>query len=126
MTVSLAEEEAKAVAAERPDGYEEIWRHRTIFMGLRVDLSKIPARRVRELIAKSWRHSAPKRVVAAYDKLAGLPKAHTGSALRYLARQPSGAWSTPSRNRQASARPACAAQTLRQRFDACWLGHMGT
>lgn len=55
-------------------------------MGLRVDLSKVPARRVRELIAKSWRHSAPKRVVAAYDKLAGLPKAHTGSALGYLAR----------------------------------------
>jgi hypothetical protein len=68
MTVSLAEEEAKAVAAEHPDAYEEIWRNGQIFMGLRVDLSKVDARRVRELIKQSWRHSAPKRIVAAYDK----------------------------------------------------------
>jgi hypothetical protein len=68
MTVSLVEKEAKAVAAEHPDAYEEIWRNGKIFMGLRVDLSKVPARRVRELIEKSWRHSAPKRIVAAYDK----------------------------------------------------------
>jgi hypothetical protein len=68
MTVSLAEKEAKAVAAEHPDAYEEIWRNRKIFMGPRVDLSKVPDRRVRKLIEKSWRHSAPKRVVAAYDE----------------------------------------------------------
>ena len=41
MTVSLGEKEAKAVAAEHPDAYEEIW---------------------------PWRHSAPKRIVAANDK----------------------------------------------------------
>ena len=68
MTVSLAEKEAKAVVAEHPDAYEEIWRNGKIFMGLRVDLSKVPARRVRALIEQSWRHSAPKRIVAAYDK----------------------------------------------------------
>ena len=68
MTVSLAKKEAKAVAAEHPDACEEIWRNGKIFMGLRVDLSKVPARRVRELIEQSWRHSAPKRIVAAYDK----------------------------------------------------------
>jgi hypothetical protein len=68
MTVSLAEEEAKAVVAEHPDAYEEIWRNGKIFMGLRVDLSKVPARRLRALIEQSWRHSAPKRIVAAYDK----------------------------------------------------------
>jgi|ERR1700678_3899406 hypothetical protein len=68
MTVSFAEKEAKAVVAEYPDAYEEIWRDRKIFMGLRVDLSKVPARRVRALIEQSWRHSAPKRIVAAYDK----------------------------------------------------------
>jgi hypothetical protein len=68
MTVSLAEEEARAIAAEHPDAYEEIWRNGKIFMGLRVDLSKVPARRVRELIETSWRHSAPKSIVAAYDK----------------------------------------------------------
>jgi hypothetical protein len=68
MTVSLAEKEAKAVVAEHPDAYEEISRNGKIFMGLRVDLSKVSARRVRALIEQSWRHSAPKRIVAAYDK----------------------------------------------------------
>jgi hypothetical protein len=53
MTVSLAEEEAKAVVAEHPDAYEEIWRNGKIFMGLRVNLSKVPARRVRALIEQS-------------------------------------------------------------------------
>jgi hypothetical protein len=68
MTVSLAEREAKALVAEQPDAHEEIWRNGKMFMGLRVDLSKVTARHVRELIEKSWRHSAPKRIVAAYDK----------------------------------------------------------
>jgi hypothetical protein len=40
MTVSLAQKEAKAVAAEHPGAYEEIWRNGKIFMGLRVDLSR--------------------------------------------------------------------------------------
>lgn len=71
MTVSLAEKEAKAIAAEHPDAYEEIWRNGKIFMGLRVDLSKVPSRRLSELIEKSWRHSAPKHIVAAHDKRAG-------------------------------------------------------
>ena len=68
MTVSLSEKEAKAVAAEQPDAYEEIWRNKTTFMGLRVFLSKIPVDRVRELIEKSWHHSAPRRIVTACDK----------------------------------------------------------
>jgi hypothetical protein len=68
MTVSLAEREAKALAAAHPNAYEEIWRNGKQFMGLRVDLSKVPARQVRELIETSWRHSAPKHIVAAYDQ----------------------------------------------------------
>lgn len=68
MTVSLPESEARAFAAEHPDAYEEIWRNGKIFLGLRVDLSKVPVRRVRELIESSWRYSAPKRVLAAYGK----------------------------------------------------------
>jgi hypothetical protein len=68
MTVSLPEKEAKAVATKHSDAYEEIWRNGKIFMGLRVDLSRVPARRVHELIETSWRHSAPKHIVAAYDK----------------------------------------------------------
>jgi hypothetical protein len=68
ITFSLGEEQARALVAEHPEAYEEIWRNRETFMGLRVELSKVPARRVRELIEKSWRHSAPKRIVAAYEK----------------------------------------------------------
>lgn len=67
MTVSLAEQDANAAAAEHPDACQEIWRNGKLFMGLRIDLSRVPARRVRELIEKSWRHSAPERIVAAYD-----------------------------------------------------------
>jgi hypothetical protein len=69
MTVSLPEKESKAIAAGNATAYEEIWRNGKIFMGLRVDLSKVPTSQVRALIEKSWRHSAPKRVVAEYDKL---------------------------------------------------------
>ena len=68
MTVSLAEKEVKAVAADYPDACEEIWRNGKIFMGLRVDLSRVPARRVHELVERSWRHRAPTNIVAAYDK----------------------------------------------------------
>lgn len=67
MTVSLGEKEAKAVLTERPDAFEEIWRNGKIFMGLRVDLSKVSRRQVSDLIEKSWRHSAPKRIVAVSD-----------------------------------------------------------
>ena len=67
MTFSLAEKEAKAIAAEHPDAYEEIWRNGKI-MGLRVDLSRVSSSRLRELIEKSWRHRAPKPIVAAFDR----------------------------------------------------------
>lgn len=67
MTVSLGEDEARAVINEQPDAYEEIRRDGRGFLGLRVDLSKVSAARVRKLIERSWRHAAPKRVVAAYE-----------------------------------------------------------
>jgi hypothetical protein len=61
MTVSLPEKEARALAAQDPKAYEEIWRNGKTFMGLRVDLSAISVDRVRDLIERSWRHSAPAR-----------------------------------------------------------------
>jgi hypothetical protein len=70
LTVSLAEEEAKAIAAAHPNAYEEIWRNRTTFMGLRVDMSQLGSRELRELIERSWRHSAPNRIVDEYNKRA--------------------------------------------------------
>jgi YjbR len=59
MTVSLPEKEANAFAAEDPGAYEEIWRNEKIFMGLRVDLSRVSDRCVRDLIESSWRYSGP-------------------------------------------------------------------
>jgi len=47
-------------------------------MGLRVDLSKVPARPVRALIEKSWRHSAPRRIVDEYDKRTSKFRSPTG------------------------------------------------
>jgi hypothetical protein len=71
MTVSLAESEAKAIAVARPDAYEEIWRNGRTFMGLRVDMSKVPSHELREVIEQSWRHSAPKRIVDEYNNQGG-------------------------------------------------------
>ena len=68
MTVSLDEKEAKAFVAENPQAYEEIWRDQKMFLGLRVFLSEVRVSTVRELIEKSWRHTAPKRLVAQYDE----------------------------------------------------------
>jgi hypothetical protein len=65
MTVSLPEQEGRAIAAEDPEAYEEIWRNRKIFMGLRVDLSAVSADRVRNLIERSWRHSKTARKASA-------------------------------------------------------------
>jgi len=69
ITVSLAKEKAKAVAAEHPDACEEIWGDGKVFMGLRVDSSRMPARRVRELIQKSWSYNAPKCLLAEDSQL---------------------------------------------------------
>src|ERR1700722_20390515 len=56
ITVSLPEEEARALAAEDPKAYGEVWRNGKTLVGLRVDLSRVSALRVRELIERSWRH----------------------------------------------------------------------
>ena len=68
LTVSLAEDKAKAMAAAHPDAYEEIWRNGTTFMGLRVNVSKLTPRELHEVIDQSWRHSAPKRIVDELDR----------------------------------------------------------
>ena len=62
MTISLPEKESRAIVAENPRVYEEIWRKGKTFMGLRVDLSAISADRVRDLIEQSWRHNAQRGV----------------------------------------------------------------
>ena len=64
----VGQAEAASVAAEEPDAYEEVWRNNgSIFVGLRVDLAKVGAERMRELIEHAWRHRAPKRLIAKHD-----------------------------------------------------------
>jgi hypothetical protein len=65
--VCVGQAEAEAAAAARPDVYEAVWRNGRFFVGLRVDLAKVPPERMRELIEHAWRHRAPKRLVAEYD-----------------------------------------------------------
>ena len=68
VTIALPEKAAKALVAEHPGAYAEIWRDGKIFMGLRVHLSVVSAHGVHELVEISWRHKAPKNMVAAFDK----------------------------------------------------------
>lgn len=66
---SVGRDEGAAAVAAEPDVYEEVWRPggRPTWVGLRVDLAKVPGARVAELVEHAWREKAPKRLVAAYD-----------------------------------------------------------
>jgi hypothetical protein len=65
--VCVEQAEAEAAAADQPSLYEEVWRNGRIFVGLRIDLARVPEERMRELIEHAWRNRAPKRLVAEYD-----------------------------------------------------------
>ena len=65
MTVSLSQEEGEAISAGRPSAYDAILRNGRTFLGLRVDLEQLDEDQVRDLIERSWRHTAPKRLVEA-------------------------------------------------------------
>jgi hypothetical protein len=66
---SVSQEEAATAVADDPATYEEVWRPgaKKSLIGLRVDLSKVSAERVQELVEHAWRNEAPKRAVSAYD-----------------------------------------------------------
>jgi hypothetical protein len=66
---SVSQEEAAQAVADDPAIYEEVWRAAAtkIFVGLRVDLSKVSRERVQELVEHAWRNKAPKRLVVSYD-----------------------------------------------------------
>ncbi|HEX6497800.1 MAG TPA: MmcQ/YjbR family DNA-binding protein [Micromonosporaceae bacterium] len=63
--------EAHGAVADDPEVYQEVWRNGSIFVGLRIDLAKVSAERVAELIERAWRNKAPKRLVTAYDEARG-------------------------------------------------------
>ena len=66
---SISQEEVATAIADDPATYEEVWRPgpRKSLIGLRVDLAKVSAERVQELVEHAWRNKAPKRAVSAYD-----------------------------------------------------------
>ena len=65
--VCVGQQEAETAVVDEPDIYQEVWRNGRIFVGLRVDLTTVTKKRMRELIEHAWRNRAPKRLVAEYD-----------------------------------------------------------
>jgi hypothetical protein len=64
--VFVDEQEVAAWCAEYPAAVEELW-WGTKRRGCRVLLGQATAPMVRELLTESWRHRAPRKVLAAFD-----------------------------------------------------------
>lgn len=64
--VFVDEHETHACVTEDPSAFEELWWGRRL-SGVRVNLRRARAQRVRELLEESWRSRAPKRAVTAFD-----------------------------------------------------------
>jgi hypothetical protein len=64
--VFVDDAEVAASCAEYPAAVEELW-WGTKRRGCRVMLMKATPPLVRELLTESWRHRAPKKLLAAYD-----------------------------------------------------------
>lgn len=68
LTAAVDQAVAQAAVAADPDAYEEMWRGGETFVGPRVDLAKVSAEHVYELIEQAWLNRAPKRLAATYGK----------------------------------------------------------
>ena len=68
--VAVDQAEAETLAAEDPVAYQQVFRSANgrIFVGLRVDLARVPPARLRELVEHAWRHQAPRQLLAADDQ----------------------------------------------------------
>ena len=56
---AVDEDTAAALVAGHQDLFEEVWRKDTVFLGVRIDLTRVPIERVRELVVAAWRNKAP-------------------------------------------------------------------
>lgn len=68
--VHVGHVDAAAAALDAPEALEEVWRthgDKRIFVGLKVELSKVSSERCQTLIVQAWREKAPKRLAASYD-----------------------------------------------------------
>jgi hypothetical protein len=89
--VFVDEHETKAVVAEDPKAYEQLWWGKRL-SGVRVTLKHAHARDVYELLEDAWRRKAPKRLVA------GSEPAPPRTSLRPASGRPvTGASGNPSR-----------------------------
>lgn len=61
--IFIDEYEARALAAEQPDTYEELWWGKRLW-GVRVRLATAEAGQVCALLEDAWRRRAPKRLAA--------------------------------------------------------------
>lgn len=66
----ISEQEADEVAAANPASYEAVRRQdaRRSFLGLQAGLSGISPGRAKDLVEMAWRHQAPQRLAADYDR----------------------------------------------------------
>ncbi|MGZ4507812.1 MAG: MmcQ/YjbR family DNA-binding protein [Blastococcus sp.] len=60
---AIDEDHAAALVAGHQDLYEEVWRKDTMFVGIRIDLSRAPVDQVRELVVAAWRNKAPRHLL---------------------------------------------------------------
>jgi hypothetical protein len=65
----VGEQQAGQAAAADPDACEAVRRRdaRKSFLGLQVQLGRVPAERVRSLVEEAWRAQAPAKLVAERD-----------------------------------------------------------
>ncbi len=66
LPVFVGEDEPRALFAEDPSTYEELWWGKRL-SGVRVDLAAAATERVTELLEDAWRRKAPKKLVAELD-----------------------------------------------------------
>jgi hypothetical protein len=66
----IGEQEAQRAATAVPASFEAVRRQdaRRSFLGLQAELSSISPERIRDLAEMAWRHQAPKRLAAEYNR----------------------------------------------------------
>jgi hypothetical protein len=72
----IGEKQANAAALADPTACEMVRRMdaRRSFLGLQVELGNVAGERIRRLVEDAWRHQAPKRLVAEYDRSKQAPQ----------------------------------------------------
>ena len=62
---ALDKPQIEALVAQAPDIYEEVWQSGKFLVGVRVELKRITAKQLKQLLEFAWQKKAPKKLVAA-------------------------------------------------------------